>query len=70
MEEFEYTKGKALFTAGVLTLGSSLVFAINSSGSLNPNWFGFSYYVVPSLWVLSFVPIVFVGLNNKIRKNK
>ena len=70
MGEFEYTNGKALLTAGVLTLGSSLIFAINSSGALNPNWEGFGFYVVQSLWILSFVTIVFVGLNNKIRKNK
>ena len=70
MSEWIYNKKLALITAVVLTIGSSLIFAINSAGSLNPAWDNFIMVVFPLIWFISFVPLGICSLINKIKEKK
>ena len=67
-EEITYTWKFALFTAIVLTFCSVIIFSVNASGYKNPQWENFGMIVIPSLWMLSFFPLIIPKINFK-RKN-
>lgn len=68
--EFEYDLKMALLTAFVLTFGGLIVFSINAKDYVNPNWEGFTYIVIPILWILSFAPLGIAKIITKIQNGK
>ncbi len=69
--EWEYTKGKALLTAIVLTLGGFFVVLVNFSGkNVNPDYTTYFTIVTPVLWLISFLPVWVCWIVNKIQDKR
>jgi len=69
-DEFEYTKGKALLTAIVLTLGGLLIIAMTSENVPRKDFTSYFLIIIPIFWTISFLPVIICWIINKVKKEK